>query len=62
MRLALRDEIRTPAASKKWNTRMLVLERIDIKTVDDWPDILRTVQRAQDEMDCVWPERKPVRH
>lgn len=55
--MALKDEVRGPAASKKWNERMFELEHELIQTVNEMADLLRDVRRAGEEIKRVWPER-----
>ncbi len=57
VRMALKDEIRNPAASKRWNERMLELQHELIETVDDMAELLRDVERAAEEIKRIWPER-----
>jgi hypothetical protein len=49
-RMALRDEIRDPGASREWNARIDQLQHDLIKTEADWAELLPTVQRANREI------------
>ncbi len=56
-RMALRDDIRDPAAAKKWEARAAELQLKVVKTEDDWVDLIPAVQRAKREIARQWPLR-----
>ncbi len=49
-RMALRDDVRDPAASREWEARIADLQADLIKSADDWAELLPAVQRAKREI------------
>jgi hypothetical protein len=49
-RMALRDEIRDPGASREWEARIAELQSDLIKSEDDRAELLPAVQRAKREI------------
>jgi hypothetical protein len=59
-RMALRDEIRDPGASREWNARIEQLQHELIKTEADWADLLPAVRWAKREIGGEGsPENRP---
>ncbi len=52
-RMALRDDIRDPGVSLKWEGRIKALERELIRNEDDMAELLRAVARARKEVKSV---------
>lgn len=50
-RMALRDAIREPSASRAWEVRIADLQADLIKTSDDWAELLAAVERAKTEIE-----------
>lgn len=49
-RMALRDAVREPGASREWEARIAELQMDLIKTPDDWAELLPAVARAKAEI------------
>ncbi len=49
-RMALREDVRDPGASREWEARIADLQADLIKSADDWAELLPTVERAKREI------------
>ncbi len=50
VRMALRDDVREPGASRAWAARIAALQADLIRTADDWAELLPAVERAKREI------------
>jgi hypothetical protein len=49
-RMALREDVRDPGASREWEARINQLQADLIKTADDWAELLPAVEPAKVEI------------
>jgi hypothetical protein len=56
--MAVRDQVKEPAASRRWEKRIAERQADLIHTADDWASLLPAVQRSKKEIARCWSRKK----